>query len=300
VSRIPPKTIVLWPIWLHTIPLLALPLLALLFAGNVQPWIFMWALAFALFAGCKWLTHVTALRRGLKPRWSRALAYLLTWPGMDAESFYRIENRPLKPGTAEWSLAVANILLGLVLVWFVTRRVLPFSELATGWTGMVGIVLVLHFGWFKILSLAWRAVGVGAKPLMQTPVLAKSLGEFWGRRWNTAFHDLANRFGFRPLRRSIGATFATLAVFALSGLVHELVISVPARGGFGLPTVYFLIQGLGVVGEHTNTGRRMGLGRGGRGWLFAIMLAALPAPLLFHPPFIHNVILPMLAGIGAT
>jgi hypothetical protein len=42
------------------------------------------------------------------------------------------------------------------------------------------------------------------------------------------------------------------------------------------------------------------LGQGLRGRLFALAVTAGPAFWLFHPPFIHNVILPMFQAIGAT
>ena len=93
---------------------------------------------------------------------------------------------------------------------------------------------------------------------------------------------------------------ALLAVFAVSGLLHELVISLPARGGYGLPSIYFAAQGLGLLLERSRAGRRLGLGRGWRGRLFALVVVAGPAFWLFHPPFIHKVILPMLRAIGAT
>ena len=86
---------------------------------------------------------------------------------------------------------------------------------------------------------------------MQNPILATSLAEFWGRRWNTAFNELAFRFTFRPLRRMTTPVTATLLVFGLSGLIHELVISLPAGGGYGLPTIYFFIQGFGTVIERS-------------------------------------------------
>ena len=103
---------------------------------------------------------------------------------------------------------------------------------------MIGVIFLLHFGTFHLLSLGWRRLGVNAMPLMRNPSRSTSLAEFWGRRWNTAFHELAARFTFRPLRRLVGAGTAASLVFLVSGLIHELVISLPAGGGYGLPTLY--------------------------------------------------------------
>jgi len=281
------------------LPLVFLPMLALLFERQLEPWVFMWAMAFALYAGCKWLTYSVANRQ-VKPNWPRTLGYLLAWPGMNAAAFLSDEKRPAKPQPGEWRFAAIRTLIGATLVWLVARTVTPVSPLLTGWVGMIGLILVLHFGLFHLLSLCWRNAGINAAPLMRSPMLARALSEFWGRRWNTAFHELANRFTFRPLRRVAGPTGGALLVFFVSGLIHELVISLPARGGYGLPTGYFLLQGLGVIGEHTPLGRRIGLGRGLRGWLFTMLVTAGPVFWLFHPPFVHNVILPMLKAIGAT
>ena len=138
------------------------------------------------------------------------------------------------------------------------------------------------------------------KPVMQAPFRAASLSDFWGKRWNTAFNGLAFQLAFRPLARRFGITGATMGVFLISGLVHEAVISLPARGGYGLPTAYFIFQGLAVLAERSSWGRRAGLGCGVRGWFFVVLLTAGPAFWLFHPVFIHNVILPMLLAFGAA
>src|SRR6185503_3758525 len=128
---------------------------------------------------------------------------------------------------------------------------------------------------------------------------SRSLAEFWGRRWNTGFSGPARSLLHAPLAKGIGPVAATACVFLLSGLVHESVISLPAGGGYGLPTAYFLLQGAGLQIERSRVGRRLGLGRGVRGWAFALLMAAGPALLLFHPVFVREVILPFLAAIGA-
>jgi hypothetical protein len=173
------------------------------------------------------------------------------------------------------------------------------SPYFTGWIGMAGLALGLHFGLFHLLSCAWRRSGVNAAPLMNWPIASISLSEFWGRRWNRAFRDLAHRFLFRPLTPLIGGAGALVAGFIFSGLVHDAVISIPAEGGYGGPTLFFAIQAGGLLAERSRTGRRLGLGRGWRGWLFADLLLIGSAPLLFHPPFVMRIIVPFMHAVGA-
>ena len=189
-------------------------------------------------------------------------------------------------------MAMAKTLLGAALYFGVARC---FRDpLAVGWVGMVGIIFLLHFGGFHLLSLAWRRVGVCAEPIMRQPLAAQSLGDFWGRRWNLAFNELAERFVFRPSVRRLGVPAAGLLAFFVSGLIHEIAISLPAGGGWGGPTAYFLIQGTAGAFERSRAGRRWGLRHGWRGRAFTLGIAAAPAFFLFHPPFVRNVIVPMM------
>lgn len=82
-------------------------------------------------------------------------------------------------------------------------------------------------------------------------------------------------------------------VFLISGLFDEIALSLPVRGGFGLPTAYFALHGLLVVAEDRYARRwpRWAV----RAVVFASLL--LPLPLLFHPPFVRGVVWP-LAGIA--
>ena len=88
-------------------------------------------------------------------------------------------------------------------------------------------------------------------------------------------------------------------IFVVSGLIHDAVISLPAGGGYGLPTLYFMIQGAGVVVERSSLGQQLGLRLNIRGWLFMAVFTAGPAFWLFHPLFIRRVILPFMQAIRA-
>ncbi|MCQ8812003.1 hypothetical protein NQU36_29410, partial [Escherichia coli] len=75
---------------------------------------------------------------------------------------------------------------------------------------------------------------------------------------------------FKPLLLRFGAAGATMAVFVFSGFVHELAISVPARGGYGLPGGYFVLQGAATIFQR----RHPWLASGWRGRAFTALIAA--------------------------
>ncbi len=265
-------------------------------------WGLMWALAVAIFFDCKWLTWRGRPRLAMpvrSPAW-RHLAYGFAWPGLDAGAFLDARLRPPRPAAGEWATAAAKLAVGLAILYGWARRRPPADPYWLGWVGMVGLVLCLHFGSFHLLSCAWRAAGVQARPLMNRPLASVRLADFWGLRWNTAFRDLTHRFLFRPLTRRLGGRGALWVGFGFSGLVHDAVISLPAGGGYGGPTLFFLVQAVGLSVERTRAGRRLGLGRGVRGWLFTMAALLLPARLLFHRPFVVGVVVPFLHAIGAA
>ena len=266
-------------------------------AGNLlEPWVSMWTVAFALFFGFKVLTWSRVRTASVSLR--RSLAYFLAWVGMDAEEFLSGEPWPFKPTTAEWRRGWLHVVAGLGLLSLAVPRLVKISAVLASWVGLAGLILVLHFGLFHLLALGWQVLGVPARPIMQKPLASRSLGEFWGRRWNSGFRQLSHDFVFKPLLRRIGPTGATLAAFSASGLIHELVISVPASGGYGLPTTYFLLQGLGVVAERSGLGAWLGLRRAVRGRAFTWLVAGIPVYALFHPAFIEQVAIPMFRALG--
>lgn len=294
----PPRHTVHHPA-LDWIPLLVFTGLAFLLTRALPAWALMWNLAFALYAGSKWLTWKRVLRRHVFPGVIRSLGYLLFWVGMDPAPFFNARRSPIAVARVDWLRTSANTAFGAFLIWRVAAPAFERDPLAGAWVGMIGTIMTLHFGLFRLLALGWRKAGIEAQPIMRAPVLAASLSEFWGERWNRAFNDLVSEPIFRPCHRRFGAVWATMIVFLVSGLVHDLIISIPARGGYGLPTLYFLIQGLGVLLTRSRTAKRMRLHRGLIGWLLTAFVTAAPLPLLFHTPFRETVILPFLQTLNA-
>ncbi len=206
----------------------------------------------------------------------------------------RQERRRL-PTRPEWSFALAKTGLGAFLLLSAhtfARYLLPSV------TGGLD-----RHGWHSVSAALWRVSPAVVRLAARGPACPADhelaggrheRGRFLGQRWNTAYRDIIYRFVFRPCTNWLGVRTGTAVGFFLSGLIHELVVSVPAGGGYGLPTLYFCLQCPALFVERSRWGRGLVLGRGLGGWLFAAAVLLIPAGLLFHAPFIDRVILPML------
>jgi len=150
----------------------------------------MWILSFAIFISLKWLTWWRARFRIAHSSW-RSAGYLLAWPGMDAEAFLDANQRVPTPPPTAWLWAIFETALGVILLWIVARSVPQGEPLLRGWVGMLGLILLLHFGTFQIVSLLWgslwrqcKAHHVCASPFH---VPRRVLGETMEPRFPSAF-----------------------------------------------------------------------------------------------------------------
>jgi alginate O-acetyltransferase complex protein AlgI len=234
------------------------------------------------------------------PQW---LAFAVMWSGMRPSLFRKLGQAPLSGWerlalSGALRLAAGAALVGLArLAWATAAPPLGPSGARLLATALLlpGLSLMLHFGIFTLATAFWRRAGVDCRPLFREPLRSRSLGEFWGRRWNLAFTEMTAIGIYRPLEGRLGRTAATMTGFCLSGLFHELAISVPVKAGFGLPLLYFLLHGALVLLERAMERRGRPIGRYGwaaRAWTLAWL--ALPLPLLFHPAFIQGVVWPLL------
>ncbi|NUQ35866.1 MAG: membrane bound O-acyl transferase family-domain-containing protein, partial [Planctomycetaceae bacterium] len=156
-----------------------------------------------------------------------------------------------------------------------------------------GLVLVMHSGVLAILATLWRAAGMNVAPVMRAPVASKSLSDFWSTRWNIPFTEMLRATVLKPARRLFGRHGAVLACFLVSGVLHDVAISLPVQAGYGLPTLYFLLHGVLVLVERWLEQRGIALSSSwiGRVWCFAWIVG--PLPLLMHEPFIKGVVMPV-------
>ncbi len=225
---------------------------------------------------------------------SRWLLWATCWPGM-RPSVFAHRSGMVHSRESAWRFArrgAINVVLGLALilaaryVWLATE-----SRLWPTLLIMPGLSLCLHFGLFDLLAGFWQWRGVDARPLFRNPLISTSLGEFWSKRWNLAFSEMVALSAYRPVAGWFGAGAGVIAGFALSGVLHEIAISLPVNQGYGPPMAYMTVHGFLVLLE-----RRLPVltrqALAGRLWGAFWLLA--PIMFLFHVPFLRGVIWPII------
>ena len=86
-------------------------------------------------------------------------------------------------------------------------------------------------------------------------------------------------------------------MFLYSGFYHEI-LTFMARSGYGGPSLYFLLQWLGVAIENSHKARRVLRGRVwlARAWTLAVVF--LPVGLFLQPALVKEYLVPMLTAGG--
>ena len=229
--------------------------------------------------------------------WQQALAmprgigwilYLFMWPGMRPESFSRrkvLQESVGRDFVEGFVFFVAGASIQLILFFFWET----ISEEIRLYLGLLSFLVLIHFGFLGLLYSLYRICGWPVEPLFRSPFLSTSLRDFWSKRWNLAFVDMDKRIFLPLFPQGAGKAFAVFGIFVVSGCLHEIGISYPADGGWGAPFLYFIIHGVLTMIEPSIPGlnkftalRRL--------WTWVALLV--PAPLLFHLPFLRSFVEP--------
>ena len=249
------------------------------------PGVRMLALVATLLLAMKVVVAVEALAaEGTALAFARWLAFACLWPGMRPALF--ADPRVVRDPRALVSRGTARVLAGAALI-VLARRIWEQtgSLVAASCALLPGLSLLVHFGVFNVAAGLWRRWGVDAEPLFRAPLRARSLAEFWSRRWNVAFSEMTALAVYRPVSAAFGRPTGIMASFVLSGLLHEAAISVPVDAGYGGPLCFFVLHGLLSLEEKD---------RGAFGRAATLAAVVLPLPALFHRPFLDGVIRPLL------
>jgi alginate O-acetyltransferase complex protein AlgI len=140
-----------------------------------------------------------------------------------------------------------------------------------------------HFGILRLLTAFWRMQGFPVRVLFRNPLKMRGFRDFWSKRWNLAYSHMMARAVKKPLTPLLGENGSVFAVFVVSGLLHELAITVPVGAGYGWPTLFFLLHGVICFFEKRDS-VLMGV-------LCGVVLI-LGVPFLFGERFVEEIILP--------
>jgi hypothetical protein len=156
--------------------------------------------------------------------------------------------------------------------------------------------------WWRHAGYLFAWPGLDAQAFLRTkpiPLQDRPTRKEWQSAGTKLLAGLAIFWGagrFIPVARELLLGWAGMV-----GLVLILlVISVPAGGGYGWPTLFFAIQGCAILAERSRFGRARGLGRARLGRLWLLMAVLSPACGLFHPPFVRCIVVPFMRACGAA
>jgi hypothetical protein len=227
----------------------------------------------------------------------RLLAYCV-WIGMQPRQFLVGQRTATRAPIPTFSGFVRNAVTGAALLWLVPRLLPRGAPWAIRlWIALVGFCFLFLIARLDFAALIFRAMGFAVEKLWDCPIAATTLGDFWGRRWNRIVPGFLREVIFLPVARRASAKVALVVVFLYSSLYHEDV-SFMAGSGYGGPTLYFMLQCLGIAIENTRQARRLFKGRLwlARAWTFAVVV--LPVGLVLHRGFVDGYVVPMLMAGG--
>jgi hypothetical protein len=179
------------------------------------------------------------------------------------------------------SLYYAVAAVGFVLAYLVAPAAPSVLRWPLRWLGGIVLLYAAMDALGAGLRFCYALVGWRIPPLHDLPIASRSLGEFWGQRWNLPVSLWLRRVCFMPLARRGHAALGLLAAFAMSALLHFYLTLVAVGWSLALLVgALFVLHGLLIWLERV-LGVRRWRPAAGRAWFIVTMLAT--APLIVEP-----------------
>lgn len=193
--------------------------------------------------------------------------------------------------------AILNILFGLGFLYLVFLLLPEKNLYYLCWLlSLIGLSMIFHFGLINLLIVAWRFWGFEVKPAFHSPLNSKSLSHFWGKDWNIPFVEMTKTVIYRPISKKWNTGLALILTFLMSGVFHEIAITLPVNADFGRPLGYFILQALFVALERRLRKKYPAkMKKYNKIFLFGALI--LPLPLVFPPAFTHEILFPLIKDL---
>ena len=220
-----------------------------------------------------------------KMSWRLKLLYVLSPCVMSLEYFtiqdsIKFQWNVVKRSFLNGILGLIILVLGIYVANTLTEH-LVFAGLLMIW----GLGLCFHMGLALLNSCALQLFKIESPVLCKSPIKSKNLRDFWSVRWNRAFSDFMRVVFLKKYGKRLGSLGSILLIFCLSGIIHELVITIPLGRLYGLPFLYFLIQGVGMILEKKYANNWKPLYK--KMWAYSFLIG--PILLLFPIPFLEMI-----------
>lgn len=215
-----------------------------------------------------------------KARRPNFFSFLLLTPLLSTRAFNK---------TVKHKHSLIILLLKLFLALTFLGSILIIAKFVVPMKSYLGILFISPSIYFVTESMG--ALGQilmnSFRPIMaihKNPLSSKSLGDFWGLRWNIWVQDWLRDISTSQKKHLSKKLILT---FFVSGLFHELMVNLPFylyfnRNYFGNMTLYFAIQGIGLWVEKKWLFNFPDLIKRSYTWIVII----LPTPLFIAQPLL--------------
>lgn len=253
--------------------------------------------------GLLWLLKLTVLaarQEGVRPlcRPLNEMILRFAWPGMSDKPFATRRPATMKEVsifTSSYIVMLCGIASALILALVSPN----LNDQTVGILGLFPLFMMIHLGYSGVLTGGLRALGYPVEKLFDRPECSESLRDFWGKRWNRPFVDMNRALIFKGAFAKTSPRLAIFMTFLVSGLLHELGISLPASAGWGWPLLYFAVHGTLVLLESSQVLHFKSWPTAlKRLWVWSAIL--LPLPLLLHDAFRSALIVPLYRNIASV
>lgn len=186
-----------------------------------------------------------------------------------------------RPALIRLLLCAPLVAAGWAGVYFSGQHLSGTLQLGVRWaTGALFLYTAVEVVVSAVIVL-YRLLGIDPRPLHDDPIRSKTIGEFWGRRWNRAVHRFLKLNVFAPVARRGHTELGLALTFVVSGLFH-FAFMLPAVGlGWAAMMGAFFVLQLPLLWAE----RALGVGRWraplARAWTLTLLF--LSSPLFVEP-----------------